>query len=49
MLKTVSAKERAETYYKQNPRDCVSFTREAAKKETPGKVQVGMHAGKSSY
>lgn len=49
MLKTVSAKERAETYYKQNPRECVGFSRSEAKKETPGKVQVGMHTGKSDY
>ncbi len=44
MLKTVSAEERARSYEKQNPRPCLPFTREAAKKVTPGKGQVGYHS-----
>ena len=46
MLKTASAKERAETYDKQNPRVIKPFSREAARKMEPGKSQLGMHAGK---
>ncbi len=45
MLKTVSAKERAMTYEKQNPRVIKPFTREAARKMEPGKSQLGTHSG----
>lgn len=45
MLKTMSAKERAMSYEKQNPREVKSFTREAAKDMKPGKTQLGMHTG----
>lgn len=43
MLKTMSAEERARSYEKQNPRPCLPFSREASKRETPGKKQVGYH------
>ena len=43
MLKTVSAKERCETYVRQNPREIKAFSREDARKIEPGKVQVKVH------
>lgn len=50
MLKTMSAEERARSYYLQNPRECDEFTREAARKIKPGKnMQVSMHAGGKGY
>ena len=45
MLKTASAKERAETYDKQSPRIIKPFGREAAKRMEPGKSQLGTHTG----
>lgn len=44
MLKTMSAKERAASYEKQNPRVIKSFTRKAAERMEPGKSQLGTHS-----
>jgi hypothetical protein len=44
MLKTQSAKERLDNYYKQNPRECLDFKREDAK--AAGSPPVRMKGGK---
>ena len=43
MLETKSTKERLDGYLKSNPREVMSFTREAARKMNLQTKQVTMH------